>query len=332
VEWMHPEIERVDIEVDAELAEQYEAALRAHKAAEAAKVEATSRMIVAMGKARRAMRGKQSLASRVPGRNGAPPYLRANPTILATQAAPVTKAKGKAKAAPVAVDVDATTAASAVEAAQGAVGILQGIAAGPEVVEVTQGAEVSAFAAAVAEEVAAVATVAGVPAELLRDAEWKDPAPVTIAATQEAIDTLAADAELSLGVRLQRDAERRALARQREAAAAREGQPAFHTADGMLAAPVPKGDPVAQPQPEPVAVPEPDPVVPDTTQPEPPSVDVMLAERRAATVEAPLTLVERLGECVTRADVIALTKTLHEPSEDERALVNARWMELPATS
>jgi putative phage-type endonuclease len=72
---LHPDIDDVDIEIDAELALQYKAALADLDAAEAAKNKAGARVLDAMGRARRAICEKERIAIRVPTKGG-PPHLR----------------------------------------------------------------------------------------------------------------------------------------------------------------------------------------------------------------------------------------------------------------
>lgn len=75
VRQLHPDIDDVEIEIDAELAEQYRTALTELDAAEAAKSLAGARVLDAMGRARRAVHDKKRIAIRVPTKGG-PPHLR----------------------------------------------------------------------------------------------------------------------------------------------------------------------------------------------------------------------------------------------------------------
>lgn len=72
---LHPDIDPVDVDIPADLADAYIAAYRAHKAAEAQKRGATARVADAIGGGRRAMSDGRVIACRVPGRNGSPPHL-----------------------------------------------------------------------------------------------------------------------------------------------------------------------------------------------------------------------------------------------------------------
>lgn len=73
---LHPDIDDVDVELNAELVDRYRAALAEFKAAEDAKRHATSLVLDAMGDARRATHEGESIAIRVSGRAGNPPSLR----------------------------------------------------------------------------------------------------------------------------------------------------------------------------------------------------------------------------------------------------------------
>lgn len=72
---LHPDIDDVEIEIDEDLARQYIAALADLDAAEETKRFAASRVLAAMGRARRAISAEQRIAIRVPTK-GAPPHLR----------------------------------------------------------------------------------------------------------------------------------------------------------------------------------------------------------------------------------------------------------------
>lgn len=76
---LHPGIERRDVNLTAAVALPYLAALNAEKDADEAKRCATAEVATVLGLGRRAMWNGKSIAVRVPGRNGALPYLRANP-------------------------------------------------------------------------------------------------------------------------------------------------------------------------------------------------------------------------------------------------------------
>lgn len=90
MEHLHPDIDdRLDVQVDPELAARYEAAERLMRGAKEAKALAAAEMIRAMGRARRAKVGEQVVATRLPRRGGGPAYVKINPGLLATQAAPV---------------------------------------------------------------------------------------------------------------------------------------------------------------------------------------------------------------------------------------------------
>ena len=75
----HPDIEPADYPVPMEIAEPYLDALAAHKAAEEEKRRTTAVLADAMHTCRRAIYLGQTIATRVPGRDGKPPYLRATP-------------------------------------------------------------------------------------------------------------------------------------------------------------------------------------------------------------------------------------------------------------
>lgn len=81
---LHPDIEDEDVELPAELAEPYLAALAAHRDSEHAKALTSAQVADFMGGARRALYGvrddgsPRSVATRVAKKGGAP-YLRANP-------------------------------------------------------------------------------------------------------------------------------------------------------------------------------------------------------------------------------------------------------------
>lgn len=83
---LHPEIDDTEIEIKPGLAEQYRAAVADHKRAEAAKLQATSEVLDALGRHRRALVNGESVAIRVPGRNGAAPSLRPSPVRTGTAA------------------------------------------------------------------------------------------------------------------------------------------------------------------------------------------------------------------------------------------------------
>lgn len=76
VRHLAPGIQDVDMEISADLATEYERALRDAAAAKEAKQLAAARVAQAIGTARRATFMKQTYAIRVPGQNGAPPFLR----------------------------------------------------------------------------------------------------------------------------------------------------------------------------------------------------------------------------------------------------------------
>lgn len=76
---LHPEIDDTEVEIEPGLAEQYRAAVADHKRAEAVKLQATSEVLDALGRHRRALVNGESVAIRVPGRNGAAPSLRPSP-------------------------------------------------------------------------------------------------------------------------------------------------------------------------------------------------------------------------------------------------------------
>jgi putative phage-type endonuclease len=73
---LHPDIDRVDVELDPELALTFIDTLHRHKAAETARTEAYSRVGDAMGRARRALYNDRPVALRVPGRGDNPPYVK----------------------------------------------------------------------------------------------------------------------------------------------------------------------------------------------------------------------------------------------------------------
>jgi putative phage-type endonuclease len=73
---LHPEIDDVEIAISAELAEQYKAAITAIDEAKSAKTLASSRVLNAMGRARRAVCNGEPIAIRVPSGGGASPHLR----------------------------------------------------------------------------------------------------------------------------------------------------------------------------------------------------------------------------------------------------------------
>ncbi|MGH3693264.1 MAG: YqaJ viral recombinase family protein [Pseudonocardiaceae bacterium] len=75
VRQLHPDIVDLDVEIDEVLAKEYKAALADVDAAEGAKSRASSRVIDAMGRARRAVCNKERIAIRVPTKGG-PPHLR----------------------------------------------------------------------------------------------------------------------------------------------------------------------------------------------------------------------------------------------------------------
>jgi len=74
---LHPEIDPRDHRVPDDLAVAYLTALADHEAATAEKRRQVSLVLDAMGTARRAMWGQECIATRVPGKNGGTPYLRA---------------------------------------------------------------------------------------------------------------------------------------------------------------------------------------------------------------------------------------------------------------
>lgn len=76
---MHPDIEDVQIDLPADIADNYLAALTWHQAAETTKQQAVAEVIDAMAGARRAIHRGQQIAMRIPARNGGPPFLR--PTL-----------------------------------------------------------------------------------------------------------------------------------------------------------------------------------------------------------------------------------------------------------
>lgn len=82
---MHPEIDPYPVDVPGEIAEPYLAAVGAAKAADADKRRATSELAAAMGTAHRAVYMGQTIATRVPGKNGGPPYVRVAPEKEAGQ-------------------------------------------------------------------------------------------------------------------------------------------------------------------------------------------------------------------------------------------------------
>lgn len=73
---LHPDIEDVDVEISAELANAYIDAINNCKAADEAKSLAAGRILDALGTGRRAQLMGQTIAYRVPGRGEAPPFLR----------------------------------------------------------------------------------------------------------------------------------------------------------------------------------------------------------------------------------------------------------------
>lgn len=85
VQELHPEIDDVDRDTPTELAEQYLSALQAVRDADERKALATVELADWLGSDRRAIHGEnakgkpRSIACRIPGRNGGPPYLRASP-------------------------------------------------------------------------------------------------------------------------------------------------------------------------------------------------------------------------------------------------------------
>lgn len=80
VRQLHPEIDpELDAELDEELAQTYIAAVADEKAAVEAKRHATSRVLDAMGNARRALCNGEQVALRVPSPRGASPHLRPTP-------------------------------------------------------------------------------------------------------------------------------------------------------------------------------------------------------------------------------------------------------------
>lgn len=76
---MHPDIDDVKVDLPADVAENYLAALTWLDAAETAKQQAVAEVLHAMGRARRGMHRGQQIAMRIPGRGGNPPFLR--PTL-----------------------------------------------------------------------------------------------------------------------------------------------------------------------------------------------------------------------------------------------------------
>lgn len=83
-EWLHPEIERKDVQIDLQLARDYEEACRLYKEAGEHKAGMTARINDALDGARRAMVGEVVVASRVPGRGDNPPYLKVSPRLRAS--------------------------------------------------------------------------------------------------------------------------------------------------------------------------------------------------------------------------------------------------------
>jgi hypothetical protein len=76
---LHPDIDGSDVEIDPDLAALYRDAIAAEKDAKTAKAEATSLVCDVVGTGRRAVCAGETVAIRMPGRNGAPPYLKASP-------------------------------------------------------------------------------------------------------------------------------------------------------------------------------------------------------------------------------------------------------------
>lgn len=76
---LHPDIERRDAELSASVALPYLAALEDEQAAVEAKRWATAEVAAVLGSARRARWDDRTVAVRIPGRNGAAPYVRASP-------------------------------------------------------------------------------------------------------------------------------------------------------------------------------------------------------------------------------------------------------------
>ncbi|GAA5104713.1 lambda-exonuclease family protein [Haloechinothrix salitolerans] len=76
---LHPDIDDVEVEIEPALADRYRRAVAEHKAAEAAKQQATAEVLDALGSGRRAVVAGESIAIRVPGRGDAPPSLRPSP-------------------------------------------------------------------------------------------------------------------------------------------------------------------------------------------------------------------------------------------------------------
>ena len=81
---MHPDIDGTDVEIDADLADQYRAARSAATAAKAQEAAMTATVSDALGNGRRAVVGPDRIAMRVPGRGSNPPYLKACPTPKTT--------------------------------------------------------------------------------------------------------------------------------------------------------------------------------------------------------------------------------------------------------
>ncbi|MCA1195105.1 YqaJ viral recombinase family protein [Saccharopolyspora sp. 6V] len=77
-EW-HPDIDDREVEITAEQAADYRAAVAAHKAAEDAKRKAAAQLADVMGTARRAKCGTESIAIRKAARKGALPSVTASP-------------------------------------------------------------------------------------------------------------------------------------------------------------------------------------------------------------------------------------------------------------
>jgi putative phage-type endonuclease len=77
VRQLHPDIDaELEVELDEELAQTYSRAVAGERAATEAKRQATSRVLAAMGTARRALCNGEQVALRVPSPRGAPPHLR----------------------------------------------------------------------------------------------------------------------------------------------------------------------------------------------------------------------------------------------------------------
>lgn len=73
---LHPDIDPIDVEIDPVLAQDYQNAYVAAAAADAVKQQQVSRMLDAMGQARRAVCLGEQIALRIPGRGDNPPFLR----------------------------------------------------------------------------------------------------------------------------------------------------------------------------------------------------------------------------------------------------------------